>query len=142
MFISINTYFTVHECICVFIYQYLVFIYWTLDWEIIILQFNMFRLVVRVDRLLTLNPGINHLHKIIFRKDETQPFRNGYFDDKSYKSFVHDLHTTISNEETFLQDFLAILKYSWKKSLLGCIWMVMCLANLVSHTGVLSDAKC
>ena len=40
------------------------------------------------------------------------------FDDKSQLLFVRDLHSTISNEEIFLQDFLVICK----KILNKCLW--------------------
>ena len=42
----------------------------------------------------------------------TKPFR---------QSFAHDQLTTISNEETFLQDFLVLMKLSLNKYLYKCI---------------------
>ena len=47
------------------------------------------------------------------KTDTISSFKDGAFDDDtSIQSFVQDLHSTISNEETFLQDFLLIRKYS------------------------------
>ena len=49
------------------------------------------------------------------KTDTSSSFKDGAFDDDtSIQSFVQDLHSTISNEETFLllQDFLLIRKYS------------------------------
>ena len=52
----------------------------------------------------------------------------------SIKPFGNDPHFTISNEETFIQDFLLILKYFF-----GTTCMQICLerSNLQPNNGVL-----
>ena len=63
------------------------------------------------------------------------------------QSCFHGPLTTISNKETFLRDFLVILKRTLqkitKKCFLGTTWTVMLAAcsNLLPHTGVLSVAE-
>ena len=43
----------------------------------------------------------------------------------SVKSFIHDSLTTITNEETFLQDFLRNYKKILTKCFIGTTYMVM-----------------
>ena len=68
----------------------------------------------------------------------------------SIQSFVHNLHSTISNEDSFLQDLRVIQKQSpqnyhqiLKKCFLGttCIVIYLACSNLQPHNSVLSATK-
>ena len=50
------------------------------------------------------------------------------------ESFIHDPHSTVNNKETFLRDFLAILKHSDQNLVKKCIFDTTSLAICLAYS--------